>query len=118
MVKAYTIMVDEDTEALKYNRLEMYRVGLKAALRDQGISIETTTLDFKKLCREALKARIEFWKIEAERLQGNYSNDFDKFSKNRMLFQAAIPQGTRQPLPVPSSTPTRKSFSLKLWTTI
>lgn len=92
MIKVYELMGNEDTESLKYNKLEDIQGWLDDTLEEQGVAIDKGSLDYRILCREALKTRIELWKIESERLKGNYDNDYDKFMRNRIFAHGRFPQ--------------------------
>lgn len=89
LVKAYEIMRAHDIEGLKFGNTEGIQGWLDGTLETQGVLIDKQSLDYKKLCREMLKARIQFWTIEIERLRGNYNNDYDRLFMQRMLEDVA-----------------------------
>ena len=46
-------------------------------LKKEKIDLERDDFEFKKMCRELLKAEIKYYKVELNRLGGEYSDDID-----------------------------------------
>jgi integrase len=46
-------------------------------LKKENIYLEHDDFEFKKMCRELLKAEIKYYKVELNRLAGEYSDDID-----------------------------------------
>jgi integrase len=46
-------------------------------LAEKDMAIEKNGLDYKRLCREFLKAQVTYWEIGLERYKGNYKNEYD-----------------------------------------
>jgi integrase len=60
------------------NDFEGLEVRLDRFLKEKGINIDKESVEYTKLCREILKAEIEVFKVEKERITGNYNNNYDK----------------------------------------
>ncbi|MES0335265.1 MAG: DUF6538 domain-containing protein [Candidatus Magnetobacterium sp. LHC-1] len=50
-------------------------------LEEKEINLDSDSPEYKKLTREFAKALIEIYKIEKERVLGNYNNEYDNFFK-------------------------------------
>jgi integrase len=46
-------------------------------LKKENIHLEHDDIEFKKMCRELLKAEVKYYKVELDRLAGEYSDDID-----------------------------------------
>ncbi|MGD9384414.1 MAG: phage integrase SAM-like domain-containing protein, partial [Desulfobacterales bacterium] len=62
-------------------------------LKKENIYMEHDDFEFKKMCRELLKAEIKYYKVELNRLAGEYSDDIDALfpilpESNRAQFAA------------------------------
>jgi hypothetical protein len=70
-------------------------------LEEKSLAVAKDSVDYKKLCREMLKAWVFIYKIESERIEGNYDNDFDRFTRKALqpeviaVGQAALHINTR-----------------------
>ena len=68
--------------------------------------IDRSSESYRLLCRELLKANAEYRRIEIERTEGNYSNDYDRYlerAANDTVIQALPGNDVMQALPVTSA---------------
>ena len=72
-------VIDKTNNELFNNDFSAVKAYVNLALERNGIAYAEGSPEYMKLCREYLKAEIAISKIELERLDGNYDNDFDGF---------------------------------------
>ncbi|KJU87600.1 hypothetical protein MBAV_000204 [Candidatus Magnetobacterium bavaricum] len=72
---------DKIKEYLATNQLGNIRGFVNMYLEEKEINLNSDSPEYKKLTREFAKALIEIYKIEKERVLGNYNNDYDNFFK-------------------------------------
>lgn len=110
LVRAYEIMAESDKESLAYNRFENIEEWLDDEIASKGISVDKDTADYPTLARAMLKARIRFWKIEIERMKGNYDNEFDRHEQDRVIETAANPAQIQSDSSMSLSTEVKKQL--------
>jgi integrase len=63
-------------------------------LQEKAIALEKGSQEYKSLCRALLRAEVEINRIEEERKNGNYNNDYDRFLEK--LFERPTKQHSPQ----------------------
>lgn len=92
---AYGYVIDKLKEDLALGNYNDYNKAVETFISENNLNIEKDSFEYNKLCRELLKAKIEIFRIELERLKGNYSNDYDLFLK-KVLDKSQKAQSTIQ----------------------
>jgi integrase len=60
---------------LTFNRLQRIARTADGVLEEQGIELDPDSIEYKRLCRELLKAEQQVLRIEARRWEGDYSQE-------------------------------------------
>lgn len=74
----YQTMIDmlkNDLPLARTDGMEPYVDGL---LAEESITLEKNSNDYRRLCREITKTLIKVYKIEIERIKGNFDTEYDK----------------------------------------
>ena len=81
-VSACESLIQSYKDQLFLNDFSAIEVRLGWHLEQNKVSVDKSSNEYTKLCREILKAEIEVKKIEIERLKGNYDNSHDMYYQN------------------------------------
>jgi integrase len=76
--------IERCNRALMTNDLTFIEDTADEFLEEKSLAVAKDSVDYKKLCREMLKAWVFIYKIESERIEGNYDNDFDRFTRKAL----------------------------------
>jgi integrase len=78
LIDTHALLLSDMGEDLMFNNLKAVEHTASWLIEDNSLPIEKGSDDYKKFCRELLKAATEIQIIEIERMKGNYNNDYDK----------------------------------------
>lgn len=73
-------VLESDTNALILNQLNTVEDAADVLLLDYGHNADKTSIEYKQLCRELLKARIHVTRKVLQRLQGDYGNPVEGYT--------------------------------------
>ncbi len=75
--RAYQAVIAERKAELAANDLKAIEPQADTLLHNSGIELDKGSAEYKKLCRELLKAEIAYFTVGLERYKGNYQNEYD-----------------------------------------
>ena len=83
--KAYQAVIAERKAELAANDLKAIEPHADSLLKEAGLELKKDSVEYKRLCRELLKAEIDYFTVGLERYKGNYHNWFDGTLKQAAL---------------------------------
>lgn len=91
----------------------LYLPYLRWLAKEHGVTAAEDSEEFGRFCREALKSLRDVMKIEKQRCQGDYDNDYDKALRLPLTPPAAITPtpDAAAPQPAPGKVPVGKRLS-------
>lgn len=98
-VTTFQEVINQTNKQLFNNDFSKIKAYVDQALEHNGIAYDENTPEYTKLCREYLKAEIAISKVELERLEGNYDNDFDGFLKSLVTSEQNVATRTAEEEP-------------------
>ena len=76
--RAYQAVIEDRKAELARNDLSAIAPQADTLLQNTGIALDKDSAEYKRLCRELLKAEIAYFTVGLERYKGNYQNEYDK----------------------------------------
>lgn len=87
-LEAYSSILTDMREALAVSKpgdFKPYESAVDELLQENGYHVEHGTDEYRKVCREYLKASIRALEIDQEHARGNYDNEYDRIEKHHLV---------------------------------
>lgn len=78
-IEHYNFFINDLKDSLAIGKTEGIEKYVDGLLAEESITLEKNSDDYNRLCREITKTLIQVYKIEIERIRGNYDNWYDDF---------------------------------------
>ena len=75
---------------LVFNRLGRISATANELMEQHGIRFDYNSVEYRRLCRELLKAEQQVWRIEARRWEGDYSDELVAMPSGAVSGEAAV----------------------------